>query len=133
MKKILIILSLLLLTGCKSKDYISLSYADFNSKLDNKDSFVVIFGSDTCSACAKYKESMKKVMKDYNVDIYYVNIANLSEEDYSKMYSKYVITSTPTTIFIKDGLETSTYDRINYAASYSDIVSNLKKHGMIGE
>ena len=137
MKKILCaiaILGIMFLTGCgKYTGYTELNFNELQTKLDNKESFVLVIGSSTCSACAKYEETMKSVIKDNNVEIFFLDLEKLSETEYSKMYSKYVIISTPTTIFIKDGLETSTYDRIIGAASYSDIVSNLKKHGVIGE
>lgn len=121
------------MTGCKQREYTELSFDDLQSKLNNKDSFVLVIGSSTCSACAKYKQTMQEVISDKNIEIFYLDLKSLSDEDYSKIYSKYVITSTPTTIFIKDGLETSTYDRISGAASYSEIIENLKKHGFIGE
>ena len=137
MKKILCIIAIfgiMFLTGCgKYTKYTELNFNELQAKLDNKDSFVLVIGSSTCSACAKYEETMKSVIKDNNVEIFYLDLQQLTDEEYSKIYSKYVIISTPTTIFIKDGLETSTYDRIIGAASYSDIVSNLKKHGGIGE
>ncbi|MBE6149352.1 MAG: thioredoxin family protein [Firmicutes bacterium] len=136
MKKIFIfitLISIFVLTGCKKGGYIRLSFDDLQLKLNDKDTFVLVIGSDTCSACAKYKTTMESVIKENKLDIYYLDLDSLTEEEYSKIYSKYVITSTPTTIFIKDGLETSTYDRIAGAAGYSDIIENLKKHGYIGD
>ena len=133
MKKILIILCALFLVGCSNPKYTELSCDDLFTKLENKDTFVLVFGSDTCSACASYEKTMTKVMKDTKVEIFYVNLHALSEEDYSKIYSKFVVTSTPTTIFIKDGEETSTYNRIVGAAKYEDVIDSLKKHGYIGE
>ena len=101
MKKVLICaLSLLLLVGCGKKEYTELSYIDLENKLNNKDSFVLLIGSDTCSACASYEKTMQEVMKDTNVEIFYVNLNALSNEDYAKIYSKFVVNSTPTTIFI---------------------------------
>lgn len=138
MKKVFMIISLLVcvigLTGCsKYKTYTELSFDEFQNKLNNKDSFVVVMGSSTCSACAMYKKTMQDVIKDKQVEIFYLGLDKLNDEQYSKIYSKYVIESTPTTIFIKDGTETTTYDRIIGAASYSKVVDALKKHGIIGE
>lgn len=133
MKKVLICaLSLLLLVGCGKKEYTELSYIDLENKLNNKDSFVLLIGSDTCSACASYEKTMQEVMKDTNVEIFYVNLNALSNEDYAKIYSKFVVNSTPTTIFISEGEETSTYDRIIGAANYDKVISSLEKHGYIG-
>ncbi len=137
MKKIVFaiaIIGLVLLTGCKKMNgYTELSFDDLQLKLGNEDSFVLVIGSDTCSACATYKTTMESVIKKEKVEIFYLDLNDLTDEQYSKIYSKYVVTSTPTTIFIEKGLETSTYDRILGAASYSEIVENLKKHGYIGE
>lgn len=134
MKKILLIITILFLSGCNNyKSYTEINFVDLEKKLDNKDSFVLVIGSSTCTACAKYKKDMENVIKDKKVEIFYLDLKQLTDEEYSKIYSKYVIVSTPTTIFIKDGLETSTYDRIIGAAGYSDIVKDLKKHGFIGE
>lgn len=140
MKKIIILFAVLfsiLLVGCGNKikytDYTELKIDELQQKLDNKDSFVLVLGSSTCSACAKYRETMKNVIKDKQVEIFYLDLHALTEEEYAKIYSKYVVTSTPTTVFIKEGLETSTYDRIIGAASYSDVVNSLKKLGFLGD
>lgn len=138
MKRIFLIASLLFciigLTGCnKYNTYVEVSYDELQEKINNKDSFALVIGSNTCSACANYKKNMEEVIKDYQIEIFYLDCDKLSDEQDSKLYSKYVINATPTTIFIKDGEEESTYDRIIGASGYSDIVKNLKKHGIIGE
>ena len=133
MKKILICLIAILLVGCGNPKYTEIGYEQLKTKLDNKDTFVLLLGSDTCSACASYETTMNKVMKDTKIEIFYVNLHLLSEEDYSKIYSKFVVNSTPTTIFIKDGKETTTYDRIVGAADYKTVVDKLKSLGYIGE
>ena len=133
MKKILIVLTMLLLVGCGSPKYTEINYEELKEKLDNKDTFVLLIGSDTCSACASFETTMKKVMSDTKIEIFYVNLHNLSDEDYSKIYSKFVVVSTPTTIFIKDGEETSTYNRIVGAVKYEEVIDSLKQYGYIGE
>lgn len=138
MKKILMVITLLLcvagLTGCnKYSTYTELTYSELQTKLENKETFVVVLGSSTCSACAAYKLTMEDVIKDKQVEIFYLDIAKLSSDDSSKFESKFVIAATPTTVFIENGVETTTYNRIVGAASYTDVVKNLKKHGFIGE
>lgn len=136
MKKILcliLVMTVFLLTGCKNKGYTELSYAEVLNKLENKDTFVIVFGSDTCSACANYEITMKNVINKNDVEIFYLNINALDKETYANMYSKFVVTSTPTTVFIKEGKETTTYDRIIGSADYKEVVKNLEKHGYIGD
>jgi len=136
MKKILMILFILgitLITGCGNKGYTEVNYNELEQKLENKDNFVLVIGSETCGACANYEITMKKVINKNNVEIFYLDLHALSDDDYAKAYSKFVFQSTPTTVFIKDGKETTTYDRIIGSAGYNDVVEALKKHGMIGE
>ena len=133
MKKILICLLAILLVGCGGPKYTEISYEQLKEKLDNQETFVLLLGSDTCSACANYETTMKKVMKDTKIEIFYVNLHTLSEEDYNKVYSKFVVTSTPTTIFIKDGEETTTYNRIVGSADYKTVIDKLKTLGYIGD
>jgi len=132
MKKILIIICALFLVGCSNPKYTEISVTQFQEKLDAKESFILVIGSDTCSACKSYEPTMQKVMKDTNLEIFYINLHVLSDEDYSKIYSSYVVTSTPTTLFFKDGVETSTYDRIVGAVDYDEVIKKLEKLGYIG-
>ncbi len=132
MKKILIILCSLFLFGFSNPKYTEISVTQFQEKLDAKESFILVIGSDTCSACKSYEPTMQKVMKDTNLEIFYINLHVLSDEDYSKIYSSYVVTSTPTTLFFKDGVETSTYDRIVGAVDYDEVIKKLEKLGYIG-
>ena len=133
MKKILICLITILLVGCGNLKYTEINYEQLKEKLDNKETFVLLLGSDTCSACANYETTMTKVMKDTKIEIFYVNLHLLSEEDYNKVYSKFVVNSTPTTIFIKDGEETTTYNRIVGSADYKTVIEKLKTLGYIGD
>ena len=133
MKKILICIIALLLVGCGKPKYIEINYEQLKAKLDNKDTFVLLIGSDTCSACAMYETTMEKVMSDKKIEIYYVNLNNISEKEYKKIYTKFVVNSTPTTIFIKEGQEKSTYDRIVGAVDYQEVVKQLIKLGYIGD
>ncbi len=133
MKKILIFLITILLVGCGNPKYTEINYEQLKEKLDNKETFVLLLGSDTCSACANYETTMTKVMKDTKIEIFYVNLHLLSEEDYNKVYSKFVVNSTPTTIFIKDGEETTTYNRIVGSADYKTVIEKLKTLGYIGD
>lgn len=131
MKKIFIIICALFLVGCSNPKYTELSCDDLFTKLENKDTFVLVFGSDTCSACKSYEPTMQKVMKDKKIEIFYVNIHNLSDEDYSRIYSKFVVTSTPTTVFIKDGEKLGIHTIVG-AAKYEEVVASLEKLGYIG-
>ena len=136
MKKVLILLTTIMivaLTGCKYVGYKNISYEELTTKLNNNESFVFVIGSRDCRACTTYKGTMEEIMKDYDVSIYFIEIADLNEEDGNKLRSQFYYQYTPTTIFIEDGKEKTTYDRIVGAADYETVKNALIKYNMIKE
>lgn len=136
MKKVLILLTTIMivaLTGCKYVGYKNISYEELTTKLNNNESFVFVIGSRDCSACTAYKGTMEEIMKDYDVSIYFIEIVDLNEEDGNKLRSQFYYQYTPTTIFIEDGKEKTTYDRIVGAADYETVKNALIKYNMIKE
>ena len=137
MKKIIIGLTIVLttvfLTGCSPKTYNEISYQDLTDMLNNKEDFVLVIGSETCSACQSFRPTMEKVIKKYNLDIKYIDISKLSEEDESELVSKFAFSGTPTTIFITNGKEENTHNRIVGNEKYSKVVEKLTKNGYIKE
>lgn len=136
-KKIILIImvcGILLLTGCSHTiKYTKLNFSQIETKLENKETFVLIISSSTCPNCVVYKEVIEKTKIKDKLRIYYINVDDLMEEEYSKLYSKYAYSATPTTIFIKNGIEESTYNRIIGRISSNELIEQLKKQGYIGE
>ena len=133
-KMLLVVLSVIFLTACSTvKTYDEINYKNLNSMLDKKEKFILFIGSTTCSACDTYKVTLNKVIEKYSVDIKYIDLSKLSEEEESELVSKFPISGTPTTIFIEDGKEKDTYNRINGSVKYSKIVEKLKKNKYIKE
>lgn len=133
MKKLILIVTILCLIGCGKRGYTELSVDELFEKIDNKETFVIVLGQETCSACSKYKETMQEVITKEKVEIFYLDLSKLDQEEYAKVYSKFVVVSTPTTAFIIDGVEESTYNRIVGTENYDNIVAKLKAYGFIGE
>lgn len=139
MKKFLCLIMVLfvfLISGCGSKKfttYHEISYEEYLSMVENKESFPLVIGSATCSACAMFKGTMETFIKKYQVDVRYIDISKLSEENYGKLMTDVNFNSTPTTIFIVNGSQKSVYQRIVGAESYSNVVNAYKKQGYIGD
>lgn len=138
MKKIFLVLivalsTILMVSGCNKKitTYEEINYSDFKNKIENKESFVLFVGSSTCSACDKYKVTLDKFIKDYQVQIYYIDISKMNSDQMSEFMTVINFSSTPTTVFITDGVEKTVYNRIVGALSYSKIVSKFEKAGYI--
>ncbi len=132
MKKIVILILIVFLTGCfgRLKTYEEIDYQTYTKMIDNKEDFVLVIAATSCSACAIFKETLNDVVSDKQVKIYEIDVEKMSEEDYKKFHSVYNYSGTPTTIFIKDGKETSIYDRINNV-SYDELVEKLSKMGFL--
>lgn len=132
MKKILVVICLFFLAGCGTvKTYNEISYKEFKNMIDKKNDFVLFIGSSTCSACKEYKATLNEVIKDYNLDIKYIDLSKLSDKQSSEFSSNFPISGTPTTLFIEDGVENDTYNRIVGNVRYSKIVEKLKNNNYI--
>lgn len=122
MKKIILMLtSLFLITGCGNnsvfKNYevvnkssekhtttIELTYDEYETKIKNKDSFVLLMWQTGCSHCISFEPTLNKIISYYNLEIYSINLANIIDDEYSKIENKTYITGTPTTVVFKDGV-----------------------------
>lgn len=139
MKKIVLLLSALVLTivltGCGEKytTYVDMTYKELEQKLENKETFAFVIGRDGCSGCESYKVTMDKLIKEKQIPIYYLKTNNLTEEEYNKLSSLFYFQYTPTTIFIKDGEEKTTYDRIIGSVDAKVVIKKLEKYNLLGD
>lgn len=134
MKKILLIIigSILLLTGCQfGKTYDEIDYEQYKTMIKNKDSFILFIGSSECSHCTSYKKTLNKVIKEYDVDVKYLDLSKMSDKENNEFKSQISFTGTPTTIFVEKGEEKSHYNRIVGDQSYEKIVDKFKDNGYI--
>ena len=79
----------------------------------------MFIGSNTCGFCTQFKESINETLKDYNYNVYYLNIGNFSEENVTKLYEtdSYFTENawgTPLNFLYKDG------ERIDVLSGYVD-------------
>ena len=135
MKKVLCLVLLILLTGCGNKltTYKEINYKELENKLDNKESFVLFIGSSTCSHCKAFKTTIDSVIKKYQVEVFYIDVYELSEDEKNAMNSKIQFKYTPTTIFIEKGVASSAINkRIVGESSYDKVVKKFKSNGYIG-
>lgn len=138
MKKILMIFAALLCifvsTGCGTRTYKTITFDEYKSKIDNKESFILFIGSETCSHCTEFKKTINEVLKEYNVEINYIDISKFTVTESEKFNAMVKFTGTPTTVFYENGVEEHpSYNRISGSRSYSEVVKALKKNGYIKE
>ena len=134
-KYLLIILTafLILITACSNKNatYTNISYTEYLEKIERKESFPLLIGSETCSACQLFKGTMETFMNDYKVEVFYIDISKITEEEYNALQTQTSFEGTPTTVFYKDGVLTSYYNRLDGSASYSSVVDIYKENGYV--
>lgn len=144
MKKIfyfcLLGLAILLLSGCTKKleGYDEITIDELKNIVENKEDIILFIGSDQCSHCSTYKVTVNEIVKTYQIDIKYINIAKLDETGLQELLKiSNFGNSTPTTVFIKDGEEycgesnNCSYYRIIGDQEYDKVVKKLKDKGYI--
>lgn len=143
-KKIIILFSicLVVLVGSiiadkvMSKSYFNkITYEEIIEKIDNKDSFVLLISQTTCTHCASYKPKLEDVANEYKINIYYIDIDLLEEDEYDELNSRlsFASSGTPLTIFLKNGEEKTVANRIKGDSSSDKIIKKLKSNGFISD
>lgn len=118
----------------KNSNFINLSYTDILSKIDDKDNFILCITATDCSHCEEFKPKLKKISNNYDIKIYYTNIDDFSDEQYSEFKTKFGFDgSTPTTILFRNGEEKTSATRIIGNVSMEKVINKLKKNGFIEE
>jgi len=130
MKKLLILVAtffIIFFTGClKSVDLKEISYDELANKISAKDSFVLYVGSSSCSHCASFRPKLEKVMTKYKLEVYYIDMANLSGSKYNAVMEKVDGAGTPTTVYIEKG-KTKTSPRIEGDSTKENIIDFFKE------
>ena len=139
---ILVVVCLLVLAGAFIADFIlgknyfkEIKYDEIIEKLDNKEDVVLLISQTTCSHCASYKPKLEDVAKEYKINVYYIDIDLLDDDEYDELNSRlsFATSGTPLTIFLKDGEESTVANRIKGDSSRDKIIKKLKSNGFISE
>ncbi len=133
-KIIIVIFTGILVTACfNNKPYIEIKYDKFIEKIENKETFIFYIGSSECKYCVKFEKALKRVVDEYDVDVYYINTAEdkMTVEERKDLNDIVNYGGTPTTIFVVEGEVQSKYNRINGAVSSEKIIELFKRNGYI--
>ena len=126
------IISVLILNNNSQSNLKKVNYNEVNSMIENKESFVLCISRTTCSHCNDFKPKLNEVAKKYDKTIYYIDIDKETEENQEKFNELISFDgSTPTTVFIKDGEEQTTANRIEGDTTKGVIIKKLKANKVI--
>ena len=138
MKKIVFLfISLLLLTGCSKGKLTEINYKEYEKKILNEESFVLVIGKTDCNYCMDYKETLNELLKDYDIELYYIDTYKFEDDEKSTFLARIMFDNnnivTPTTIYIEKGREKSKRNRLVGSVSKTDVIEYLKEVGLINE
>lgn len=128
---LVIIMLLVFLTGCTSSVVKNLSYKDFLSKVDKKETLILEVVQDGCSYCESFAPKFEKVLKENNLTAFKLNLSKLSDKEETEFKLKYLISGTPNVVFINEGNDTSLMHRIDGDVSEERIKEKLELNGYI--
>ena len=113
------------------KHLIEIKFSELQKKVDNKETFILVYTQESCSHCMMYKPTLKEVLYENNIYAYELQTNKLTKEEAAKLKDIANADGTPNTIFIKDGQEISTNVRLVGNQPESNIVSRFKTLGYI--
>ena len=128
---LVLLLGVILLSGCSNNKLKDISYSELKQKLDNNDSFILEVVQTGCSACQDFTPRFKDILKEYNITAYSLNLTNLNSTDKKEYSALSNVNSTPTVIFFNKGEEESVAYRIIGAVDNAKIKEKLKAQGYI--
>ncbi len=116
----------------KPGSFIQLDYKKVVKKVEDKDSFILVVSKSTCSHCASYKPKIETIVKEYGIDVYYIDFDDEDENTQKEFLDKFDLDgSTPITLFFKKGSEVSVLNRIEGDLPEEKVISTFKKMGFI--
>lgn len=86
--------------------FIDITYDEYEEKIDSEKPFMSVIVNDGCGYCEMYIPVIEEVVSEYNLPIYKLNLANITNDEYSKLmnsnsYLKREEWGTPTTLLMQ--------------------------------
>ena len=132
MKKFILLTAIIFLTtACASGSLKQLNFKSLETKINNKDSFVLYLTNETDEG-KTLKKTLNKVVKDNDIELFYINTEKLNTTDKDNLNNLFTFQDTNIIIFIKDGKEATVLSRINDAyISKTKLEEELKNQGYL--
>ena len=128
-----VIAFILLSKNVQSGSVKSININELKEKIDNKDSFILVITQDGCTHCKAYLPTIRTIGNKYNITFYDISQTGLSNDDQTYLKNIANIDGTPTTVFIENGEEKSTTNRLVGSVPEYRVIERLKAMGYINE
>ncbi len=107
-----------------------LNLEEVKEKISNKDRFILYIKKDKCSACEAFSPKFKKVLAQYEIVVYSINLSKIDDDERDKFNELITgVDATPTVIFYENGVDVGA--RFVGTRDKDYIVSKLKDLGYI--
>ena len=126
---LIILLGIILLaTSKKEGKLLEISYKEIKEKVNNKENMILIVSRSTCSHCMEYKPKVEQIARKNSIIVYYIDYDNETKENEEKFLQEFNLDgSTPITLFIKEGKETSILKRLEGDVEKEKIIERFKE------
>ena len=89
------------LNGDSVSYLVDIDYSQFTDLVAKEDKSIVLVGRPTCSHCVAFKPIITKVANDYEVEVYYLNTDEITNEtDFNNLWDFIEASGTPTTVIV---------------------------------
>lgn len=110
-----------------------ISYEEYESLIKSKEKSIIVVGQSTCSYCVNAKLVLNNIAEKNDVDINYLNVSYLKEEEITKFtssfdYFKTDTWGTPVTIIVQKG---KIIDTIEGLATEEEYTNFFKKNEVL--
>lgn len=124
MKKVLmVVVMLLLVTGCSSNRIEKLSYKELLKKFEAKESFILYFANEDSETLEK---TLNRILNKYELDAYTINTTKLSQDEINnlRLNADY---EEPSIVFVREGIDPSVITHVtdNYITE-ADLTTRLQ-------
>lgn len=108
-----------------------IDFKELQEKVNNKETFILLFSQTDCVHCAAFKPIFKEVLTKHDLTAYEIQLDTLTDDEKNQLYTIANVSGTPTTVFIENGAEKSTSTRLQGEATADKIEARLKAVGYI--
>lgn len=131
-KSFVAILFVCLICGCGSKitTFKQIDYTKYTEMKEADESYILYLGSSSCSHCQNFKPTLESIIEDYQLEVYYIDVATLTDKEYAVLKNDTKLQGTPTVVFVEDGI-VQTSPKIVGAVSYTSALEKFRESGYL--
>ena len=130
---IIAIRGVLILKNVNNEKYLKeITYTELKEKMLNEETFILYIGKENCSACQAFNPTFKSVINKYKIEVFYIDLETLKDEEKTELTNTVSFTGTPTVAFIEKGKDSLNSDtKIVGNIAENKIITKLKNRGYI--